>query len=176
MSRPGEQRRVIHRGAKFDLELLEYRGSGGRAVRREIVRHPGAVVILPLLPGGRVVLIRNHRPSLDRPLLELPAGTLEKGEDPRACAARELEEETGYAPATLRPLGRFYTSPGMSDELMHAFAAIDLTQAAQRLEEDERITLEVTPVGVALAMAADGRLEDGKSMLTLLLAQRAGII
>jgi ADP-ribose pyrophosphatase len=174
------RRTVLHRGRKFDLEVVELPGRNGKTLKREVVRHPGAVVILPLLdgPGGdpRVVLIQNHRPAVAKALYELPAGTLEKGEPPEACAARELIEETGYRAATLTPLGRFYTSPGMSDELMWAYAATGLTEVGQELEEDENLT--VHPVGAreAIRMIDSGELIDGKSMLTILLGLRRGLI
>jgi ADP-ribose pyrophosphatase len=185
----GIVRRVIHRGAKFDLEMAEWAGPSGRLIRREVVRHPGAVIILPLLEGvgrpPRLVLIRNFRVPLGRELLELPAGTLGKGEAPAACAARELEEETGYraggagaagGAASLAPLARFYTSPGLSDELMHAFVARGLTHVGQKLEEDERVAPAVMDAAEALAMAEDGRLMDAKSMLVLFLARTAGVL
>ena len=169
-------RTLIHRGRKFDFELLEFAGSDGTMLRREVVRHPGAVVILPVLDDGRIVLIRNHRPSLDRPLYELPAGTLEPPEEPLACAGRELIEETGYQAATIRPLGRFYTSPGLSDELMWAFVATGLSHVGQRLEPDERLTVHPFAAAAALGMIDSGDLVDGKSMLTLLWAARKGLI
>jgi len=172
----GPSRTLIHKGRKFDFELLEFAGSDGRLHRREVVRHPGAVVILPILDPHRIILIRNHRPSVDKALYELPAGTLEKGEAPEACAGRELIEETGYQAATVKPLGRFYTSPGLSDELMTAFAAAGLTYQGQRLEADERITVEPVPVARALEMIDKGDLVDGKSILTLLLAVRKGLL
>jgi ADP-ribose pyrophosphatase len=154
-------RTLIHRGRKFDFEQLEFVGSDGKLLRREVVRHPGAVVILPILDDGRIAIIRNHRPSLDRPLYELPAGTLEAGEEPLACAGRELIEETGYQAATIDPLGRFYTSPGLSDELMWAFVATRLTQVGQRLEADERLTVHPTPPATVFGMIESGELMDG---------------
>lgn len=169
-------RTLIHKGRKFDFELIEFAGGRGGTVRREVVRHPGAVVVLPILADGRLVLIRNTRPSVDRSLLELPAGTLEPGEAPEFCAARELTEETGYAAAALTPLGRFYTSPGMSDELMWAFAATGLTHIGQRLEEDERISVVEMSAPAVLGLIDAGELVDAKSMLTVLWAVRRGLI
>lgn len=174
------ERRLIHRGAKFDFEQVELRSPDGRTIlKREVVRHPGAVCILPLLDHGSarplVVMIRNQRVALGREIWELPAGTLEPPEPPDRCAVRELEEETGYVPATVVPLGRFYTTPGMTDELMHAFLATDLTERAQSLQADESIRVEVVPAAEALSMIDRGDLMDAKSMLTLLLAQRRGV-
>lgn len=173
---PGLSRRVLHRGRKFDFEVVEYRGSDGRTHQREIVRHPGAVVILPVLDDGRICLIRNYRPALATEVLELPAGTLEKEEAPEVCAGRELIEETGFRAATLTPLGRFYTSPGLSDELMWAFVARGLSHVGQRLEDDERLTVAPTPLDEVLAMIDRGELLDGKSIAMLLLARRSGLI
>ncbi len=176
---PRVDRHLIHGGVKFSFEQLIVTGADGRTLKREVVRHPGAVVIVPVLDtaaGHQVVFIRNWRISLERWLLELPAGTLEPGEDPGVCAARELEEETGFAAATLTPLGRFYTSPGLSDELMWAYAARGLRGVGQRLEADERVTVHPTPVGQALEMIASGELADGKSIAALLMAHARSML
>lgn len=172
---PKTSRTVLYRGAKFDFEEVTVERPGSPPLRRQVVRHPGAVVIVPLLagPGGTgIVLIRNWRVSLETWLFELPAGTLERGEDPALCARRELREETGYEAATLRPLGRFHTSPGLSDEVMWAFLALGLTPGPQRLEADEQISVHPTPWGRALGMIPNGELTDAKSMLALMLAEK----
>lgn len=171
--------RLLHRGAKFDFVQGHLPGPGGTTIPREFIRHPGAVIILPILDqptasNPRLVLIRNWRLSLARDLLELPAGTLTPGEDPALAAIRELEEETGYHAATLVPLARFHTSPGLSDELMHAFIARGLTPGPPRLEPDERIVVVPTPLDDALALIQSGTLTDAKSILTILLALRGG--
>ena len=172
------ERELIHRGAKFDFERVALRRTpGAEPVWREVVRHPGAVTVLPILgegEGARVVLIRNERFTVERELWELPAGTLEPGEDPAACAARELEEETGFRPGRVEPLGAFYTTPGMTDELMRAFVATDLERREQRLEADERIRVETLPVAEALGLIDRGELVDAKSLSTVLLALRGG--
>jgi len=142
----------------------------------EVVRHPGAVTVLPVIDEATIVLIRNDRPAVGKTLWELPAGTLEAGEDPAKCAARELTEEAGYSAGRIEPLGAFFTTPGMTDEFMRAFAAFDLTSVGQRLERDERITVETMPVARALALLDTGELQDAKSMLTLLLALRKGLL
>lgn len=173
------ERTLILKGRKFDFERVTFAGGGGKTVTREMVRHPGAVVILALHEGaeGRsVVMIRNRRFTLGRELWELPAGTLEPGEDPAVCAARELEEETGYRPARVDSLGSFYTTPGMTDELMRAYLASGLTHVGQHLEEDEAIRPELVAPGEALSMLDRGELMDAKSMLTLLIAARRGLL
>lgn len=169
-------RTTIHKGRKFDFELVTAELAPGKVLTREVVRHPGAVLILPLLPDGRVVLIRNRRIAVDAWLYEFPAGTLEPGEDPADCARRELVEETGYRAERMEPLVTFYTTPGLTDERMHAFIATGLTPVGQALEEDEHIEVHPTPVADALAMLDRGDLTDGKSILALLLALRRGLL
>ncbi len=176
---PKSERHLIHRGRKFDFEKVTFTNSSGRRVEREVVRHPGAVVILPIIraaEGDKVVMIRNERFALDRTLWELPAGTREQGEEPARTAARELIEETGHSAGRIESLGAFFTTPGMTDELMHAFVAEDLTVTRQKLEEDERIEPRVVPVDQVLHMLDQGELVDAKSMVTILVALRQGIL
>jgi ADP-ribose pyrophosphatase len=172
------ERSTLRRGKKYSLELLRFRTSSGVAVEKEIVRHPGSVVVLPVLraPDGspRVVLIRNWRATVEEHVTELPAGTREAGEPPAQCAARELEEETGYRAGRLVELGSFFTAPGLTDERMWAFVASELTPTRQRIQPDEEIdVLQVHPAE-AFEMIATGQLHDAKSMLTLLLASSTG--
>lgn len=173
--------RVLAPGAKFDfVEAVVRRddASGGRSGEhtRQFIRHPGAVVIVPILNDGRIALIRSFRASVNRAIYELPAGTLEKGEPAKETAGRELIEETGYRAERIVPLGTFLTSPGLSDETMHAFVATRLTHVGQSLEDNEDIEVERVGVSDALAMLDDGRLADAKSMLALLLALRRGFL
>lgn len=167
--------RTLHKGRKFDFELLTVE-QGGKQTHREVVRHPGAVVVVPILDDGRIVLIRNHRVALGegQRLWECCAGTIELPEEPILCAGRELIEETGYRAATLSPLGWFYTTPGLTDERMHAFVATGLTHVGQNLEDDESISVEPVPATQVLEMITSGDLRDAKSMLAILLAHRTG--
>ncbi|MEM8834989.1 MAG: NUDIX hydrolase [Planctomycetota bacterium] len=170
---------ILHRGAKFDFARVTMIGRGGSEITREVVRHPGAVCVCPLLEtpeGPRVVLIRNTRFTIDETLLELPAGTLEAGEDPAVAATRELEEETGYRCEGVEPIGTFLTTPGMTDEVMHAFVATGLSHVGQRLEADERIEVELMATGRAIESVVSGEMRDAKSMLTLLLALHKGLL
>ncbi|MEL6796224.1 MAG: NUDIX hydrolase [Planctomycetota bacterium] len=178
-STPAE--RLIHRGRKFDFAVLTTTGRSGRPIEREIVRHPGAVILVPILgrsdPDEReLLLVRQTRPAPGKPILELPAGTLEPGENPFGCAARELEEETGHRAATVTSLGRFYTSPGMSDELMHAFVATDLQRTEAAPEDDEDIEVVRVRVSSISGMIEREELADGKSLAALTLAVIRGVL
>ncbi len=179
MSDQGE-RELIWKGAKFDFERVRLVSPTGKVLRREVVRHPGAVCILPLLesPGvtPRIVMIRNTRVALGRALWELPAGTMEPPEPAEACAARELIEEAGYQASSIIPIGAFFTTPGMTDEWMRAFLARGLALVGAHLEEDERIEAHPLTIGEVFAMLDHGELMDAKSMLTLMLAQRQGLL
>jgi ADP-ribose pyrophosphatase len=159
---------VLLVGKRFRIERRWLARRDGGSEAREVVIHPGSVVILPLLPDGNVVLIRNHRFSVNRTLWELPAGTRDPNEPALQCAARELEEETGYRATSLVPLLDFYPTPGISNERMHAFVATGLTPVAQRLDQTEQI--EVFPVAPSevLRMLKAGEIEDAKSIAVLL--------
>ena len=118
------------------------------------------------------MLIRTKRYAVGQNLIELPAGTLEKGEDPMNCAGRELLEETGYLAGRIKPIGNFYTSPGILSEKMYAFAAYDLEQKKQALEEGEEIELLPASMEEAIEMIRQGEIHDGKTIAALLLYER----
>ena len=155
-------------GARFDVLALAYPTRDGRAQQRQVVVPSDAVVILPLLDRDTVVLIRNERPAVGKTLWELPAGTLEPDEDPAQCAARELLEETGYHAQQVQAMTSFYTSPGFCTERMFAYLAQQLTFQGQNLDDTERIQAEPTGLDQALAMIRDNRIQDGKTIATLL--------
>lgn len=168
------EKQVIYNGKKVRLEVhhLEDEDDVARRARREVCVHPGAVVIIGLLNDGRVLLIRNRRYTLNAYLVELPAGTLERDEDPMNCAGRELLEETGYLAGRLRPLGSFFTSPGILTEKMYIFAAYDLQQQKQALEEGEDIEVMPVKLDEAIDMIRDGQIQDGKTIAALLMYER----
>lgn len=163
-------------GRKFSVERLTIHTPAGKSLEREVIRHPGAVVVVPIMPDRRIVLVRVFRHALAMPQVECCAGTLDPRETPERCAARELIEETGYEAASLIPLASFWTTPGMTDERMHAFVASGLTHVGQKLEEDESIEVLLVEAGEALAMVERGEISDGKSMLALMLAERRGLL
>lgn len=136
---------------------------------KEIVRHPGAVVIIPLVSSQEVCLIRNYRVSVAQTLIELPAGTLEPGEPPLETARRELIEETGYRCGTIRHLHSFFLSPGILDEEMHLFVADQLALGPAAREPGEVIENLVVPWSEAMRMVVAGEIHDAKTMVGLLL-------
>lgn len=142
----------------------------GRQFTRDVVEHPGAVVIVPLLADGRVVLVRQWRNAAGQALLELPAGTLEPAEAPAETAGRELQEECGYRAGRLTPLAAFYSAPGFCTELLHLFLAEELEPARLDGDEDEQIETEAVPLAEAVAMAVRGEIRDAKSIAGLFLA------
>lgn len=152
----------------FRVVRRRQRGSDGREHVRDVVEHPGAVTILPILDDGRVCLIRNLRVAVGKTLVELPAGTLEPGEDPAVTARRELAEETGYRSASVERLREFFMSPGILSERMHLYLARGLQPGTTALEPGEQIETLVVPWSEAMRMAFDGTIEDAKTLIGLL--------
>lgn len=145
---------------------------GGRETTREIVAHPGATAMVPVTAEGRVVFVQQWRYAAGGPLLEIPAGTMEPGEDPKTCAVRELAEEIGCKAERMEELGAFFLAPGYSSECIHLFLATGLQPAAADADDDETIERLELPLEEAIAMAEDGRLADAKSIAGILLAAR----
>lgn len=167
----------IHTGRYLTVRVDTLRDADGREHRRDIVGHPGAVAIVAV-QGGRVLMVHQYRAPARRVLLEIPAGTLERGpdgttEDPAGAAARELGEEAGVSAATWRHLGAFYTAPGFAEEHMHLYLATDLSPIEGHVpDEDERLRLELVPWRDAVRWATDGTLEDAKSLIGLMWLDR----
>ncbi|MEM7437899.1 MAG: NUDIX hydrolase [Myxococcota bacterium] len=168
MMRAMTERELLLRAAKFDVARLTFEGPDGAPIVRDVVEHPGAAVILPVLDDGRVVLIRNLRRIVGKTLWELPAGTLEPGEAPEICAARELEEETGFRAGTMTGLTEFFASPGVLNERMYGYLATDLEKTSQNLDEGEEIEVFPTPTWQVRDMLKEGHIEDGKTIALLL--------
>lgn len=143
----------------------------GRVANIEVVRHPGAVCILPIDDEGRIWFVRQYRHPTGERILELPAGTLEPDEPPEVTARREIREEIGMAAGSLHPLGGFFAAPGYSSEYLHAFLAKDLTPAPLPQDKDELIGVERFTAEEVAGLVAEGRLVDAKSLAVLLLAK-----
>jgi ADP-ribose pyrophosphatase len=165
----------IFSGRIFDVTVDTVR-EGGQTYKREIVHHPGSAAIVAVFDDMTVALVRQYRHAVVRYLLEIPAGTLASPERPEEGAARELEEELGVVAARLEKLSEFFVSPGFVEEKMWVYLATELTETAQRLEEDEMLDIVRVPFTRALEMIADGEIEDGKTIIGLMLAAtRLGI-
>ncbi len=172
-----QTRRSLYRGRIFDLDLETVQLPNGQTVEMEIIRHSGASAVVPVLPDGRVILIEQFRYAGGGMLLEIPAGRLEPGETPVACAARELAEETGYRAGTLSYLQTILTTPGFADEAIHLFLAQDLVEGPPELEFDECLTPLVLPFPEALNRIVSGAIKDGKTIAGLFAAAtRLGIV
>jgi ADP-ribose pyrophosphatase len=159
---------TVYSGRVVGLSVETIVFPDGREATREVVRHPGAVAIVPLLSPREVILIRQFRYSTGRALWEIPAGTLESGETPEACAHRELIEEAGYRAQRMEPIGGFYTSPGFCTEFIHAFAALGLEPAEAHLDIDEQIEAHRMSLAEALQKIEDGEIIDAKTIIGLL--------
>ena len=166
------EKQLIYDGKKVRLELHHLENEDAKRHKREVVVHPGAVVVLPFLSADTILLIRNRRYAVGQILIELPAGTLDKGEDPMNCAGRELLEETGYLATRLQPLNNFFSSPGILTERMYAFAAYDLEKRSPALEEGEEIEVIPTRFDEAIDMIRLGQIPDAKSIVALLTYDR----
>jgi ADP-ribose pyrophosphatase len=165
-------REFVHTGRKIQVAIDTSTGPNGEVIRRDLILHPGAVVILPVVDRDHVCLLRNHRFVIGETLWEVPAGTLEPGEAIEHAAKRELLEETGYVAKKWRPLGYFYASPGVLDEKLHIFVAEELTAGAAQPEADEELESRIVPWADALRMATDGTIKDAKTVTAILLWDR----
>lgn len=155
----------IFNGKVISLQVEDVELPNGKTSKREIIKHPGAVAILPITDEGKIVMVEQYRKALERTLIEIPAGKLEKGEDPKNCALRELEEETGYICEKLDWLISFYTSPGFADEIVHLYVATGLSKKenAASLDEDEFVDLLEITLSEAKQYIAEQKIYDAKT-------------
>ena len=170
---------LIFEGHSYNFVDLSVLYRDGVVRNKPMVRHNGAATILPILDspdGAKIVMVRNERVTVDDFVLELPAGGIDKGEDPAEAAARELIEETGYSAGVIEPLCSFLTTPGLTDEWMHIFVARKLSFVGQQLEPYESISVELFSPTIALNMVRDNTIVDGKTMLAIREAHDRGII
>jgi ADP-ribose pyrophosphatase len=158
---------LIYKGKVISLSRENRRLPDGRLVSLDIVRHPGAVLIVPFLNAKKIIFLKQFRPVLGKAIYELPAGTLNKAEPPLACARRELIEETGYAPGRIRLLGSIFPVPGYSTEKIWIYSASGLSRSYLPLDEDEVIQTEVFTKPHARLLFRRGKIQDAKSIAAL---------
>lgn len=159
-------------GRLINLRVDTVAAADGRTSTREVVEHPGAVLLLALDSEDNIFLVRQYRHPVGRSLLELPAGTLEEGEEPEACAQRELREETGFRSGRLEPLGGMFMTPGYCNEYIHLFLATDLEESPLDTGDEEDIRTLRLPLAEALRLVESGEIEDAKTIAALLLLAR----
>lgn len=164
--------RQIYEGKIINLRVDEVILPNGQKASREIIEHPGAVAAIPLLPGGKIILIKQFRKPVEEVIYEIPAGKLESGEGAEQCMERELEEETGYRAGKLRKLLSYYPSPGFSSELIHLFLATDLEKKKQNWEDDEFLEMVILEFDESLRMIEKGKIRDGKTIIGLFLTKQ----
>ncbi|PUA34124.1 MAG: hypothetical protein B9J98_01715 [Candidatus Terraquivivens tikiterensis] len=164
--------KFVYKGRLFNVRVDKVLTSWGKSTVREIVEHPGAVVIIPLLDKETIVLVRQYRHAVGKVLLELPAGTIEAGEDPEMCAYRELEEETGFVAGRMEKVTTLYLAPGYSTEIVHLYVASDLKTVGQKLEPDEKIKVVILKIDDAIDMIVGGEIEDAKTVAGILLLKK----
>ncbi len=160
--------KLVHAGKKYSFKTDEVQLPNGKTTTRDIVDHPGAVAIVPILDDGRILLVKQYRYSAGKDILEIPAGTLEKGEAPDTCARRELSEETGYTAGSMKKILTMYMAPGYSNEVIYLYFATQLKQGEKHTEDDEDITVEAYGADEILEMMEKNTIEDAKTIAGVL--------
>jgi ADP-ribose pyrophosphatase len=162
----------IYKGRGFGVRLDYIRTPNGDEIKYDIVDHVGSISIVPVDENGQVYFVRQYRPAIKTELLELPAGTLNQGENPLDAAGRATREEIGMAAKDIKEIGSFYLAPGYSTELMHVYLATGLTDDPLEPDSDEFLSVEKMSLQQALALAESGQLLDAKSVASLFLARK----
>lgn len=158
------QSKTIYKGKIINLKIDDVTLPNGNTSQREIVEHPGAVAVIAKTADDKLVLVKQYRKPLERVIYEIPAGKLEKGEDPMETAVRELKEETGYQCEKLEHLVSFYTSPGFADEIVHVYYTDSLVEGERQLDDDEFLENHEVDLSEALEMIKDQRIYDAKTV------------
>jgi ADP-ribose pyrophosphatase len=169
-----EQQLLVTRG--FSVDEIGYTHLSGKEIRRAVVRHPGAVIVLPLTAHGEIVFVRQFRWSVQTVLLELPAGTCEIGEEPLVTAQREIQEEIGFAASKWESLGTLFPAPGFCDEKQFVYLAQDLSHSKYEGDEDEEIEVVTLSMSEIRGLIKAGDIKDGKTLATISLAVARGIL
>ncbi len=169
------KRNRLYEGRVFNTVVDDIEYPSGRRSIREIAEHPGGAVALAMFPDEKILLVNQHRYPFDEFVWELPAGKLDKGEDPFHCAQRELAEETGYQAKEWKKLLKIYPTPGFCNEVLHIFLATGLSETPEgrKLEEGEQtMTVKIVPLQEALAMIDEGKIVDAKTICGILQTER----
>ena len=168
--------KLIYQGKRISLVTESYVLPDGRDAEHVTVQHPGAVVILPRADDGKFILVRQYRHSMRKTILEAPAGALEKGEDPLACAQREIREEVGERAEKWQALGQLYPTPGFCNEIQYLYLASELSADRIEADDDEFIEIEKYTFAELLELVRSGALSDGKTLSIILRAQALGFV
>ena len=155
----------VFRGRIFELKKVRIQAPNGRTFQHDVIFHPGAAVIVPWLEGNRFVMVKQYRAAVGRPIWEFPAGTLEHGENPLACAKREIIEETGFQARKWRKLVSFFPAPGISTEFMHIFLASELSPKKMTLDKDEFLQKHILSFPRLQSMISNGTIVDAKTII-----------
>jgi ADP-ribose pyrophosphatase len=161
--------KLLHKGRHFSFRIDEIQLPSGKTTTRDIVDHPGAVAIVPILDDGRILLVKQYRYTAGKELLEIPAGTLEEDEAPDTCARRELKEETGYTAGSMKKVLAMYMAPGYSNEVIHLYFATALKAGESHAEDDENISLEIYGPDDLLEKIEKNTIEDAKTIAGILI-------
>ena len=160
---------TLYTGRKITLRKVSVKLPSGKVLTRDIVNHPGSVAILPLLDDDTLILVEQYRTAAGKTMLEIPAGTMDRDEDPEKCARRELLEETGFQAKKMIKIAEYYPSPGYTSEKMHFYIATGLTQKKQNQDEDENITVKTMKVKQIRRKIGKGEIEDMKTICSILM-------
>ncbi|MBX3064305.1 MAG: NUDIX hydrolase [Anaerolineae bacterium] len=162
----------IYSGRVIKLQVDSVELPNGQTSKREVIKHPGAVAMVPIDSDGRVIMVEQYRYTIGKMTLEIPAGTLKPDEDVVVCAERELQEETGYKPGKLVKLGAIYLAPGYSTELIHLFLATQLVESPLNMDEDEFIEVKRLSFSEIIAQIAEGKIQDAKTISAIMMARQ----
>ena len=161
---PTVETKEIFQGKMISLQVETVQLPNGKLTTREVVRHPGAVAVLAITQDNHILFVKQYRKAIDRVSLEIPAGKLEKGEEPSLAAQRELEEETGFKAKSWKHLHSFFTSPGFADEVMHVYVATDLVSGTSNLDEDEFLDVITADQTQVISWLQSGQIVDAKTI------------
>ncbi|AIC94171.1 NUDIX hydrolase [Shouchella lehensis] len=157
----------IYKGKIIDVSIATIEREDGERAKRELVKHPGAVAIIAVTDENKLVLVEQYRKALEKPIIEIPAGKIEVGEEPIKTAYRELKEETGYSTTRLTEIASFYTSPGFADEIVYLYEASSLEEGEQQLDDGEYVHVVTKSLAECEELIKEQRIHDAKTMYAI---------